>query len=80
MKKVEIVAKERKKSLNLSFSPSVITYLQSESEAFGMSISAYLTMIVQQNRIQTQALNEMSNMKVYIEKLESMAVVTDKDK
>jgi len=77
MKKVEVGVKAKKKSLNLSFSPSVIEYLQCESDAFGMSISAYLTMIVQQSRLQSQALNEMSNMKGYIDKLELMSVVPE---
>lgn len=61
-----------KVKLNLSISPEVKDYLTSNSECFGMSVSAYITMIVQQYRQQAQALSEMSKIQGYIEQFQAL--------
>lgn len=64
--------KENKKKLNLSFSPDIIDYLQEQSRDFGMSISAYLTMLVCNHRKESSALESMQNMGGIMEKLEKL--------
>lgn len=66
------MAKENKKKLNLSFTPDIIEYLQIESENYGMSISAYLTMLVSNNRKENFALESMQNMGGIMEQLEKL--------
>lgn len=63
---------EKKKKLNLSFSPDIIEYLQVQSKDFGMSISAYLTMLVCNHRKEDSALQSMQNMGGMMEKLEKL--------
>lgn len=64
--------KENKKKLNLSFAPEIIEYLQVQSTGFGMSISAYLTMLVCNHRKEDSALESMQNMGGMMEKLERL--------
>lgn len=66
------MAKENKKKLNLSFTPDIIEYLQTESENYGMSISAYLTMLVSNHRKENFALESMQNIGGIMEQLEKL--------
>jgi len=63
---------EKKRKLNLSVSPDIIEYLQTQSIEYGMSISAYLTMLVCNHRKESQALESMQNMGGIMEKLEKL--------
>lgn len=66
------MSKENKKKLNLSFAPDIIEYLQNESEEYGMSISAYLTMLVCNHRKESSALEGMQNMGEIMQKLDKI--------
>lgn len=63
--------KMNKEKLNLTIAPEVKKYLQEESEVFGMSISAFITMVVQQYRTQATAITEMSKFQEYINQLKN---------
>lgn len=63
---------EKKRKLNLSVSPDIIEYLQIQSSEYGMSISAYLTMLVCNHRKENQALESMQNIGGIMEKLEEL--------
>lgn len=63
---------EKKKKLNLSFSPDIIEYLQVQATDYGMSISAYLTMLVCNHRKENQALEGMQNIGGIMERLEEL--------
>lgn len=63
---------EKKKKLNLSFSPDIIDYLQVQSADYGMSISAYLTMLVCNHRKESSALEGMQNMGLIMDRLEEI--------
>ena len=63
---------EKKKKLNLSFSPDIIDYLQVQAADYGMSISAYLTMLVCNHRKENTALESMQNIGGIMEKLEEL--------
>lgn len=71
--------KPNKVKANYSFSPEIKEYVDTQSEAFGMSQSGYLTMIIQQYRMQSQALSEMSKIQGYVEKFEIMMAEAKKD-
>jgi hypothetical protein len=68
---------DNKVKLNLTVAPVIKEYLDTKSEEFGMSISAYLTMIVNQYKQQTEVLTEMAKMQGY---LEQMKQIVDQDK
>lgn len=57
--------------MNLSFAPDIKEYLYSQSESYGMSVSAYLTMLVCNHRKESEAMATMGNMTQMIEKIES---------
>ena len=63
---------EKKRKLNLSVSPDIIEYLQIQSTEYGMSISAYLTMLVCNHRKESQALESMQNMGGIMQRLEEL--------
>lgn len=63
---------EKKKKLNLSFSPDIIEYLQVQSADYGMSISAYLTMLICNHRKEDTALASMQNIGGVMDRLEEL--------
>lgn len=63
---------EKKKKLNLSFSPDIIEYLQIQSADYGMSISAYLTMLICNHRKEDTALASMQNIGGVMDRLEEL--------
>lgn len=48
----------------------VYDYVQSEAQRYGLSISAYFTMIIQQQRMQGDALNAIARMEELSRKME----------
>jgi hypothetical protein len=63
---------DNKVKLNLTVAPIIKEYLEEKSEEFGMSISAYLTMLINQHKQQNETLTEMSKMQVYLEQMKQM--------
>ena len=61
-----------KVKLNLSVAPEIRDYLSNEADNFGMSISAYITMLTNQSKQQAQALNAMGNMQELMDQLKSL--------
>lgn len=66
---------DNKIKLNLTFAPAIKDYLDNQSEAFGMSISAYLTMIINQYRQQNEVLSEMAKMQGYLEQIKAVSEI-----
>lgn len=62
----------KRERLNLTFAPDVKEYLAKESEAFGMSISAFITMCIQNYRMNNQALNEMTKLQGYFDQMKEL--------
>lgn len=65
------ISKNREK-LTLSLATEIKEYLVNESENFGMSTSAFITMVVNQYRQQVQVLNEMSKMQGIINQMKEL--------
>lgn len=64
--------REKKMQVNLNLVPSIKEYIEKESIAFGMSNSAFVTLIINQYRQQTQVMSEMANMKAYLEQMKEL--------
>lgn len=67
--------KQNKEKMNLSFAPDIKDYLIIQSEAHGMSVSAYLTMLVCNYRQQMDAMSAMGGMSELINKIENLEKV-----
>jgi hypothetical protein len=63
-----------KVKLNMTVAPELKEYLIKQADCFGMSVSAYLTMIVQTYRTQTKALEEISKVQSYIDQFQNMMI------
>lgn len=59
--------RENRVRLNCMLMPEVKNYLDEQARAFGMSVGAYLTMVIQQYRQQTSVIDNIPKM------LEAMA-------
>ena len=57
---------------NVYLNPDIADYLEKQANAFGMSQSAYVNMILYQYRQQTQALSDMSKIDSLVTRLENM--------
>ena len=73
MKEVLIMERENKEKLNLSVTPEIKEYLDKQSIAFGMSISAYVTMLVSNYRQQVNSMAQLSEITETVKKLEKLA-------
>lgn len=58
--------------MNIYLVQELKDYVDSEAKNFGMSTSAYMTMIIQNYRMQNNALNSMSNAHALLNKLDEM--------
>lgn len=58
-----------KEKMTITLSKDIKDYLVSQAEHFGMSSSAYITMLVNNSRIQSQALSEMSKIQGVIDQM-----------
>ena len=63
---------ENKVKLNLTIAQPIKDYLTLQSEAFGMSISAYITMVINQYRQQTEVMSEMAKFQTYLDQMKEM--------
>lgn len=50
---------ENRVRINISITPEVKKYLDEQASAFGMNVSAYITMVVQQYRQQSEAMEAL---------------------
>jgi hypothetical protein len=69
---------ERKEKMNLSFAPDIKEYLQIQSEYYGMSVSAYLTMLVSNHRRETEAMSTMGNLGQLMDKMQKFLDSNDR--
>lgn len=58
--------------MNIYLVQELKDYVDTQARNFGLSTSAYMTMIIQNYRIQNDALASMSNVNDMIEKLEKL--------
>lgn len=54
--------RENRVRLNCMLMPEIKKYLDEQAEAYGMSVGAYLTMVIQQYRQQTSVIELMPGM------------------
>lgn len=64
--------KENKVNLNIYLVPEIKEYLVKNSEAYGMSISSYVSMIITTYRQQADALLQISKMDEMIRNLKEL--------
>jgi hypothetical protein len=69
---------ENKVKLNLTVAQPIKDYLTIQSEGFGMSISAYLTMIINQYRQQTEVMTEIAKFQTYLDQMKELMEKNDK--
>lgn len=69
--------REKKEKLNLSVAPEIKEYLDKQSIAFGMSISAYLTMLVSNYRMQTNSMAQLAELTETVKRLEKLSIPKD---
>lgn len=65
--------REKKVPVNLNLVPSIKEYIEKEAIAFGMSNSAFVTLVINQYRQQNDVLAEMSKFKDYINQLQDIS-------
>lgn len=59
---------EKKVRLNCYVIPDIKKYLEEQSDAYGMSLSAYLTMIIQTYRQQSDSISMMNSLLLELKK------------
>lgn len=62
----------KRERISITMAPSVKDYVNMASDEFGMSISAFITMCVQQYRMNSQAINEIPNIQGYIDQMKGL--------
>lgn len=64
--------------LNIYIIQELKDYVDEQARNYGMSTSAYMTMIIQQHRLQTDALASIETAKELMNKMEAMGIETGK--
>lgn len=65
--------RENKEKLNLSVTPEIKDYLDKQSIAFGMSISAYVTMLISNYRQQVNTMAQFADLSETVKRIEKLA-------
>lgn len=65
--------RENKKPVTLNLAPSIKEYIGEQAIKFGMSNSAFVTMVISQYRQQNDILAEMSKFKDYMSQLQDLS-------
>ena len=66
--------KQNKIRKNITISPDIWAYIESQADSFGISPSSCLAMIVGQYRQQNLALLEMSKMQSYLDQVKEIQI------
>lgn len=64
--------------LNIYIIQELKDYVDEQARNYGMSTSAYMTMIIQQHRLQSDALASIETAKELMNKMEAMGIETGK--
>lgn len=64
--------------LNIYIIQELKDYVDEQARNYGMSTSAYMTMIIQQHRLQSNALASIETAKELMNKMEAMGIETSK--
>lgn len=64
--------------LNIYIIQELKDYVDEQARNYGMSTSAYMTMIIQQHRLQSDALASIETAKELMNKMEAMGIETSK--
>lgn len=65
----------KRERISVTMAPSVKEYVNKASEEFGMSISAFITMCVQNYKISNEAMSEMSKVQSYFDQMRELGIV-----
>ena len=65
--------KQNKLRKNITVSPEIWNYIETQSCAFGMSASSYIAMVVTNYRQQVNSMAQLSEMTETVKKLEKLA-------
>lgn len=65
--------RENKKPVTLNLAPSIKEYIGEQAIKFGMSNSAFVTMVISQYRQQNDVLAELSKFKDYMSQLQDIS-------
>ena len=65
----------KRERISVTMAPSVKEYVNKASEEFGMSISAFITMCVQNYKVNNEALAEMGKFQGYFDQMKEIGLV-----
>lgn len=70
--------KQNKLRKNITVSPEIWNYIETQSSAFGMSASSYIAMVVTNYRQQTSVMSAMLELKETVDKMEKLSLSKEK--
>jgi len=65
----------KRERMSVTMAPIVREYVVKASEDYGMSISAFITMCVQNYKVNNEALAEMSKVQSYFDQMRELGIV-----
>lgn len=65
----------KRERISVSIAPVVREYVDKASEEYGMSVSAFITMCIQNYKVNNEALAEMSKVQSYFDQMRELGIV-----
>lgn len=65
----------KRERISVSIAPVVREYVDKAAEEFGMSVSAFITMCIQNYKVNNEALAEMSKVQSYFDQMRELGLV-----
>ena len=65
----------KRERISVSIAPVVREYFDKAAEEFGMSVSAFITMCIQNYKVNNEALSEMSKVQSYFDQMREFGIV-----
>lgn len=65
----------KRERISITMAPVVRDYVNKASEEYGMSVSAFITMCVQNYKVNNEALSEMSKVQSYFDQMRELGIV-----
>ena len=65
----------KRERISVSIAPVVREYVDKAAEEFGMSVSAFITMCIQNYKVNNEALSEMSKVQSYFDQMREFGIV-----
>lgn len=65
----------KRERISVSIAPVVREYVDKAAEEFGMSVSAFITMCIQNYKVNNEALAEMSKVQSYFDQMRELGIV-----